>query len=117
MTTYLINHLRIPGGVPNDAALSYLDQVEETTKNYSGKWLANGDVTVVEGAWPGFVVLLEFPDRATAERWYNSPEYQAILPLRADNAISDLIFVDKLPEGYSVRGFADQVRAAVAAAR
>ncbi len=30
MKTYLINHLRIPGDVPNGAALDYLDQVEAT---------------------------------------------------------------------------------------
>src|SRR6266496_5895154 len=44
MTTYLINHLRIPGGVPNEAGLSYLEQVESTVKTYGGKWLAQGAV-------------------------------------------------------------------------
>ena len=27
MTTYLINHLRIPNGVPNPEALTYLENV------------------------------------------------------------------------------------------
>ncbi|RAO39890.1 hypothetical protein ONO86_04321 [Micromonospora noduli] len=44
MSTYLINHLRIPGGVPNEAGLSYLEQVEATVRPYGGKWLAQGDV-------------------------------------------------------------------------
>lgn len=116
MSTYLINHLRIPGDVPNEAGLSYLEQVEATVEPYGGKWLANGEVTVVEGTWPGLVVLMEFPDRAAAESWYNSPEYQEILPLRVNNAISDIVLVDTLPAGYTVQGFAQQVRAAVAAA-
>ncbi|GIF63935.1 hypothetical protein Ais01nite_19700 [Asanoa ishikariensis] len=116
MTTYLINHLRIPGGIPNDAGLTYLEQVEATVKPYGGKWLANGEPTVVEGAWHGLVVLMEFPDRAAAETWYASPEYQRILPLRLNNAISDIVLIDSLPEDYTVRGFAGQVRAAVAAA-
>ena len=30
MTTYLINHLRIPGGVPKPDALVYLENVEDT---------------------------------------------------------------------------------------
>jgi uncharacterized protein (DUF1330 family) len=116
MSTYLINHLRIPGGVPNEEGLSYLDQVEATAKPYGGKWLAQGDPTVVEGAWAGSVVLMEFPDRAAADSWYNSPEYQAILPLRANNAISDLILVDSAGPDFSVAGFARQVREAVATA-
>ena len=44
MSAYLINHLRIPGGVPNEAGLSYLEQVESTVKTYGGKWLAQGAV-------------------------------------------------------------------------
>ncbi|WUH89724.1 DUF1330 domain-containing protein [Streptomyces sp. NBC_00433] len=116
MSTYLINHLRIPGGVPNEQGLSYLEQVEATVHPHGGKWLANGEVSVVEGAWPGLVVLMEFPDRAAVDAWYNSPEYQAILPLRTNNSIADIVLIDSLPEGYTVRGFAQQVRAAVQAA-
>ncbi len=85
-------------------------------KPYGGKWLANGEVSVVEGAWPGLVVLMEFPDRAAADRWYNSAEYQEILPLRANNAISDVVLIDSLPADYTVRGLAQQVRAAIQAA-
>lgn len=59
---------------------------------------------------------MEFPDRAAANDWYNSPEYQRILPLRTKTSISDLIFIDSLLEGFTVKAFAGQVRAAVAAA-
>jgi len=35
--------------------------------------------TVVEGDWKHTrTVLIRFPDAAEAERWYRSPEYQAI---------------------------------------
>jgi uncharacterized protein (DUF1330 family) len=116
MSTYLINHLRIPGGIPNGDALSYLEQVEGTARPYGGTWLANGEVSVVEGAWPGLAVLMEFPSREASEQWYNSPEYQRILPLRVNNAISDIVLIDSLPADYTVRGFARQVRAAVESA-
>jgi uncharacterized protein (DUF1330 family) len=65
MSTYLINHLRIPGGIPNEEGLTYLEQVEDTVKAYAGQWLAQGDVQVVEGAWPDSVVLIEFPATMT----------------------------------------------------
>ncbi|ANP51335.1 uncharacterized protein (DUF1330 family) [Streptomyces griseochromogenes] len=113
MSTYLINHLRIPGDIPNEAGLSYLEQVEATAKPYGGKWLANGEVTVVEGAWPGLVVLMEFPDRTAARQWYDSAAYQDIRPLRTNNSISDIVLIDSLPPDYTVKGFAQQVRAAV----
>ncbi|MBL1093324.1 MULTISPECIES: DUF1330 domain-containing protein [Streptomyces] len=116
MSTYLINHLRIPGDVPNEEGLSYLEQVEATVKPYGGKWLANGEVTVVEGAWPGLVVLMEFPDRTAAEEWYDSPAYRRIRPLRTTNSISDIVLIDSLPADYTVKGFAQQIRAAVEAA-
>jgi uncharacterized protein (DUF1330 family) len=61
MSTYLINHLRIPVGIPNEEGLAYLEQVEDTVKAYGGQWLAQGDVQVVEGARPDSAVLIEFP--------------------------------------------------------
>jgi len=110
MATYLINHLRIPGDVPNSAGLAYLEQVEATVAPFGGKWLAQGEADVVEGAWPGSVVLMEFPSREAANNWYHSVEYQAILPLRTKNAISDITLIDSLPDGFTIKGFAGEVR-------
>jgi uncharacterized protein (DUF1330 family) len=113
MKTYLINHLRIPGDVPNSEGLTYLEQVEATVAPYGGKWLAQGPGEVIEGAWPGGVVLMEFPSREAATAWYNSPDYQAILPLRTRNAVSDIILIDALPEGFTVKGLASDIRRAI----
>jgi uncharacterized protein (DUF1330 family) len=68
-------------------------------------------VRVVEGAWPGSVVLMEFPRLAHAERWYRSPEYQRILHLRTNNGVSDLVFVESLPPGLSPAALTRQIRA------
>jgi uncharacterized protein (DUF1330 family) len=115
MTTYLINHLRIPGGVPKPESLKYLENVEATFKPYGGKWLAlDAQVEVVEGAWPGSAVLMEFPDMDTAKTWYHSAEYQNILGLRTDNAISDLILIDTVDANFTSAGWAQQIRAVIA---
>ncbi len=111
MKTYLINHLRIPGDVPSEAGLDYLDRVEATVAPYGGRWLAQGVGDVIEGAWPGSVVLMEFPSRDAAVAWYNSPDYQAIQQLRAGSAISDLILVDQVPPSFSVKALAADIRA------
>jgi uncharacterized protein (DUF1330 family) len=115
MKTYLINHLRTPGDVPNSAGLTYLESVEATVAPFGGKWLAQGPGDVVEGAWPGAVVLMEFPSREAATGWYNSAAYQEILPLRLNNAISDIILIDEIAEGFTIKGFAQGVRAAIGA--
>ena len=39
-------------------------------------------------------VVGRFPDRATAEGWYNSPEYQEILKIRLAASTGTLIMVD-----------------------
>ncbi len=86
------------------------EQVEATVAPFGGKWLAQGPVDVIEGAWPGSVVLMEFPSRHAATAWYNSAEYQAIAPLRIRNAISDLVLIDALPDGFTIKGFAEGIR-------
>ena len=37
---------------------------------------------------PKRIIILEFADTAAVKRWYNSPEYQKILPGRLDNSTS-----------------------------
>ena len=95
MPTYLINHLRIPNGIPKPDSIRYLESVEGTFEPYGGRWLVlDAEVEVMEGAWPGAVVLMEFPDMQTAKRWYNSPEYQKILPGRLENSTGRAFIVD-----------------------
>jgi uncharacterized protein (DUF1330 family) len=115
VSTYLINHLRIPG-LPKPDNLKYLEQVEATFEPYGGKWLVlDAQVEVLEGQWPGSVVLMEFPDMDTARRWYGSPGYQDILHLRTDNVISDLILVDPVGRDFTSAEWAGEIRTAIAA--
>jgi uncharacterized protein (DUF1330 family) len=116
MSTYLINHLRIPSGIPKPEGLTYLEQVEATFTAYGGKWLVlDAQVEVLEGGWPGSAVVMEFPDMDAAKRWYHSPEYQAILRLRTDNVVSDLILVDAVGPGFTSAAWARELRAVIAA--
>ena len=111
MPTYLINHLRIPNGIPKPDSVRYLQRVEETFEPYGGRWLVlDAQVEVMEGAWPGSVVLMEFPDMQTAKRWYNSPGYQEIIALRTDNAISDLVLVDAVAPDFTFRAWVQGMR-------
>jgi uncharacterized protein (DUF1330 family) len=55
---------------------------------YGGRFIARGGkAELIEGSpEPKRVVIIEFADVAAAKRWYNSPEYQAALPLRLANS-------------------------------
>jgi uncharacterized protein (DUF1330 family) len=61
----------------------YLATAMSTVTAFGGRRvLMGGPATPVEGEVPeGVTVILEFPDKATAEAWYASPDYQAILGL------------------------------------
>ena len=62
---------------------------------YGGRYLVRGgDVSRLEGDWqPGRVVVLEFPDVATAKRFYDSPEYTAARSMRAGAARMNTVVV------------------------
>ena len=53
-----------------------------------------GDFELLEGSWPGNLIVIEFPDREQARAWYDSPAYRAIVTLRTDNSDSDVIMID-----------------------
>jgi uncharacterized protein (DUF1330 family) len=113
MTTYGLAHLHDPA--LNGEVVDYIDRIQATMDPFGGRFLAHGpDVGVVEGEWPGTVVLLEFPDAEAATAWYGSEAYQEILPLRTRHIRSDVIVFDGVPEGYDAKRTAARYRAALA---
>lgn len=109
MTAYALAHLRTP--TINEDVLLYIDRVQDTLTPYDGRFLVHGsDVEVMEGRWPGTVVIIEFPDTTAAHAWYASPDYQAILPRRTDHIDGDTIIVEGVPPGYDTRVTAARLR-------
>ena len=81
MAAYIIAHLQItdPEGFER-----YREAAPPIVARYGGRYLIRGGAAeTLEGEWtvPRLVVL-EFADRDAAERFYRSPEYQEILPIR-----------------------------------
>ncbi len=79
-----------------DKMEQYRCRVAETVANHGGQYrLIGGQMIVKEGDWkPEFPVIIEFPDMESAEAWYNSPEYQAILDLRLSSTRGHLVFME-----------------------
>jgi len=56
-----------------------------------------GELAVLEGEWqPSRLVILEFPDLETAERWYASEDYQEAKKLRDGAAQLNMVAVEGL---------------------
>jgi uncharacterized protein (DUF1330 family) len=66
---------------------SYLPRAVESLGPYApGILVVDENVEIFEGDSDDTrTVVLKFKDRAEAKRWYNSPEYQAIVNLRLDS--------------------------------
>jgi len=74
----------------------YRAAVPATLAQYGGRFLTRGGATdLLEGGpEPKRVVILEFADKAAIKRWYDSPEYQKILPGRLNNSTGRAFIVE-----------------------
>ena len=76
----------------------YRAAVPATIAQYGGRYLVRGGATelVEAGPEPKRIVIVEFADAAAAKRWYHSPEYQKILPIRLANSTGRVFIVEGL---------------------
>ena len=93
MSAYVIVHLTVTS--PEGFA-DYANQVPATIAAHGGEYLVRGGHTsVLEGEMAqDRHVVLRFPDRAAAEGWYASPEYQEIISIRFAHSNGVAIIVD-----------------------
>jgi uncharacterized protein (DUF1330 family) len=93
MSAYAVAHMRhVTMGPP---IVEYLEKIDATLAPFGGRFIVHGgEVEVLEGRWPGHLIVIEFPGRGRASAWYNSGAYREIVALRTDNSESDVILVD-----------------------
>ncbi|MAN80952.1 MAG: hypothetical protein CMM77_05105 [Rhodospirillaceae bacterium] len=74
----------------------YQAQVPATIAAFGGEYIVRGGEQVaLEGTAPSSrTVVLRFPDMATAQAWYASPEYAKPLAIRMASAKGTLFVVD-----------------------
>ena len=85
MTAYAVANLENVNIGPG--IVEYLERIDETLQPFSGRFVIHGaEQRLVEGEWAGTLIVIEFPDAAHAEGWYESPAYQEILHLRTANS-------------------------------
>ena len=74
---------------------TYKPQAEATIKAFGGRYLVRGGAAeVLEGDWQlQRLVLLEFPDAATAKAWLDSDEYRGPRALRQATSRSNMVLM------------------------
>lgn len=111
MTAYAIGHIRPE--TMNEDILRYIEEIQSTMDPFDGRFLVHGrQVEVMEGVFPGTMVIIGFPDIERARAWYASPAYQALIPLRARHIEGEIILVDGVGPDYDARKTAASLREA-----
>jgi uncharacterized protein (DUF1330 family) len=96
VSAYVISEVEI---LDEAAAQRYRELAQASIAAYGGRYLARGAVpAALEGDFDAGkrIVVVEFADRGTAERWYRSDEYAAALGISATALDRRLLLVDGL---------------------
>jgi uncharacterized protein (DUF1330 family) len=93
MSAYAVAHMRrVTMGPP---IVEYLERIDATLAPFGGHFIVHGgDFELLEGSWPGNLIVIEFPDREQARAWYDSDAYRAMVTLRTGSSDSDVIMID-----------------------
>lgn len=92
MPAYIIGEIEI---TDPESYKRYTAQTPGVIAKHGGRFIVRGgNGEAIEGSAPKRVVVIEFPDRAAAKRFYNSPEYQEILKIRLSASSGRLFLVD-----------------------
>ena len=96
MSVYVVAQGRIE---KREMLNEYVAKVIPTIQSNGGRILAfDESPELIEGDVPyPRTVILEFPSHEAFRAWYDSVDYQAILPLRLESTPGTLIVVNGLP--------------------
>ena len=93
---YLIAHVQV---TDPDGWKQYITALPATLAPYHVKTLARAPAVVLDSSTPpaGSTVILAFNSMDDLKAWWNSPAYQAIIPLREKSAKSVVYALPGLP--------------------
>ena len=85
MSAYLIGHITVKD---TDKWQTYVEGVRKSILPFGAEVLFRGKLaTVLAGEHPHQnTVVIKFPDQPTLQQWYNSDEYQGLIPIRDEAA-------------------------------
>lgn len=93
MSAYIVFHNLV---TDPEKLQQYLPTALETLMAHGVETLVVSETSTILEGTPSFprTVVLKFPSRAAAREWYDSPEYQKVLPLRLQATEGYAVLVD-----------------------
>jgi uncharacterized protein (DUF1330 family) len=93
MAAYVVVDVEVQDSVRYE---EYRKTVAPTLAAYGGRFLVRGGkVDLLEGSWlPKRLVIVEFPDVATAKAWWASAEYANPKAIRQSASRTEMIVVE-----------------------
>ena len=93
MSAYLIANVDVHDA---DAYQAYRSRTGAIVERHGGRFIVRGgNVHPLEGdAWARRLVIIEFADLTAARNFYDSPEYQEVIPLRTCASDGSLLIVE-----------------------
>lgn len=93
MAAYLIGHMTIKDPIKWE---KYVEGVRVSLEPFEAKIIFRGRrATIFAGEHPyDHTVVAEFPDQSAIQQWYNSENYQKLIPIRREAAEVVIISYD-----------------------
>jgi uncharacterized protein (DUF1330 family) len=93
MSAYLIGHITVKN---TDKWKTYVEGVRKSLMPFETEVIFRGKrASVLAGEHPHEnTVVIKFPDQPTLQQWYNSNEYQSLIPTRDEAADVVIISYD-----------------------
>ena len=94
MAGYVIGQINDIGD--EDGFRVYQDGAFPTLAQYDGKVVINSaKIDPADGGWsPAMIVVVQCESVEQAQKWYQSPEYHAVIGQRSDSSKGSVIIVD-----------------------
>jgi len=95
----------------NDEVIEYIHKIDDTLKPFGGRFIIHGaPPLVLEGSWSGDLIVIEFPNKDSATKWYSSKEYQAIAGLRNRNSQGTILIIEGVSEDHKAIEILDLIK-------
>ncbi|WP_421765456.1 DUF1330 domain-containing protein [Ekhidna sp.] len=94
MPAYVISMMSIHD---QETYKKYTDRTPDIVKKYGGKFLTRGEeVITVEGTpYTDRMVILEFPNKACVEDWFEDPDYQEAMKFRHASSSMHMLLIQE----------------------
>jgi uncharacterized protein (DUF1330 family) len=93
MSAYMMADITVTDA---DQMAKYREWSTKAAAEFGATFIVRGGaIEVLEGDWtPSRIVILQFPDRETARKWYASETYQHAITLRKNAGVMRMVMVE-----------------------